>query len=371
MLFQARPAVNSYGRRSGEVAICRRPDGRARCGERSALYPAALDKLHREGDLPAKEFADDQRKWLVNGLLHRDGDQPAVTHPGGESVWWRRGQLHRDGGKPPVMFPQPDRDVGYVDDRKHREGGPARLAGKLEDLEWGINGESLDVDMGDDVTRFARGLGGVASFPDIRQRTSLVGYVDVNLAEGNYVHVDVLFQVYGSLDAQTVEKNAPKVTTDGIAIRIIHPIDVLQSRLENVYGLREKQDEHGVAQLRLAVGVAKAFLPDCAKKEEPRQARPASLQHVARIERLARRDAGRKVAQRFDVYVADAIELDGVKHVGSFMTKKLPLLIPLMSTARAARMAAFLPQPDGASGKSATRDIARSGAHGVRVSARR
>jgi hypothetical protein len=33
----------------------------------------------------------------------------------------------------------------------------------------------------------------------------------------------------------------------------MHPMDVLQGHLENVYGLSAKQEEHGVAQLRLAI----------------------------------------------------------------------------------------------------------------------
>ena len=63
-------------------------------------------------------------------------------------------------------------------------------------------------------------------------------------------------------------------------------------------------------------------------------ARPVVLRHLARLERLALSDAGRKVAKRYGVHVADAIDPGPVVHIKSFMTKKLPQLLNLMSAAR-------------------------------------
>ena len=44
-------------------------------------------------------------------------------------------------------------------------------------------------------------------------------------------------------------------------------------------------------------------------------------------------DAGRKVAKRYGVYVADAIDLSSVGHIEAFVSKKLPQLLKLMSDA--------------------------------------
>jgi hypothetical protein len=57
---------------------------------------------------------------------------------------------------------------------------------------------------------------------------------------------------------------------------------------------------------------------------------------VARIERLALSDAGRKVVKRHGVHVADAIDPAPVKHIKAFMSKKLPQLLELMSPQRRA-----------------------------------
>jgi hypothetical protein len=123
----------------------------------------------------------------------------------------------------------------------------------------------------------------------------------------------------------------------------MHPLDVLQGRLENVYGIVEKQDEHGIAQLQLGVTMAREFLKDIASQEAANtgtRKRPVTLRHLRRIETLALSDAGRKVARRFQVHVADAIDPLPLLHIESFKAKKLPQLLSLMSTQRQAQIAA-------------------------------
>jgi hypothetical protein len=66
--------------------------------------------------------------------------------------------------------------------------------------------------------------------------------------------------------------------------------------------------------------------------------RPVVLRHLARIERLALSDAGRKVAKRCGVHVADAIDPAPVRHIRQFMSKKLPLMLKLMSAPRRAEL---------------------------------
>jgi hypothetical protein len=102
-----------------------------------------------------------------------------------------------------------------------------------------------------------------------------------------------------------------------------------------------KQDEHGVAQLRLAIDVVQRFVADIASQEAGTAGglrRPVGLRHLARIEALALSDAGRKVAKRYGVYVADAIDPAPVAHIEPFVRKKLPQLLKLMSAARRAEL---------------------------------
>lgn len=192
-----------------------------------------------------------------------------------------------------------------------------------------------------DVERLARGLGGKATFRRQRDLTLLTGQIEKDLPGGDYINIDVLSRVYGDVSTESLAKRAIIAESPAGKFRIMHPLDVLQGRVENVYGLVEKQDEHGIAQLQLAIGMVRVFLRDIASQEAgPREivTRPVTLRHLRRIETLARSDAGRKVAKRYNVHVADAIDPVPLLHIESFAAKKLPQLLRLMSSERQAQI---------------------------------
>ena len=194
-----------------------------------------------------------------------------------------------------------------------------------------------------DVERLARGLGARAIFRRHRDLTLLAGQIEKDLPGGDYINIDVLSRVYGDIDGESLAKRAIVAESPAGKFRVMHPLDVLEGRLENVYKLPEKQDEHGIAQLQLAIAMVREFLGDITSQEAERQSRaerPVTLRHIGRIERLALSDAGRKVAKRHAVHVADAIDPVPVLHIKSFAAKRLPQLLLLMSPERQARVAA-------------------------------
>ena len=123
----------------------------------------------------------------------------------------------------------------------------------------------------------------------------------------------------------------------------MHPLDVLQSRLSNLYQLAEKQNPKGVMQLAMAIDMAREFLRHEASRLTPaRIGRRGPLQgYVSAIERMATDDAGRKVASRFGLHVADAIDPQLIP-AGAFWTKRWPALRKLMSADYAVRFEAPL-----------------------------
>lgn len=60
--------------------------------------------LHRDGNLPAVEYADGRKEYWKNGKRHRDGDLPAVDCADGTKEWWQNGKLHRDGDLPAIEW---------------------------------------------------------------------------------------------------------------------------------------------------------------------------------------------------------------------------------------------------------------------------
>ena len=205
------------------------------------------------------------------------------------------------------------------------------------------------------VENFARAINGKASFPRRLDLTALVGQVELAVSDESYINVDVIFKLVG-LDPAKVLARAVRVELPGaITFLVMHPFDLLKSRLANLHELREKQNDKGAAQLRLAIAVARAYLQEQAARYPPTETgagRSPIQTLVSEIEKLAIDDAGRKVAKRWGVHVADAIDPSLIPS-GAFWTRKWPTLKVLMSTGYASGFAAPFPAP------TATKNAAR------------
>lgn len=198
-----------------------------------------------------------------------------------------------------------------------------------------------------DVERLARGLGAKPTFRRQRDLTMLAGQIEKELPGGGYVNIDVLSSVFGNVSTNSIAKRSIISESPVGKFRIMHPLDVLQGRLENTYALAEKQDEHGIAQLQLAIAMVREFLGDIVSQETARTekpSRPVTLRHLRRIEALALSDAGQKLAKRYNIHVADAIDPAPLLHLQAFATKKLPQLLKLMSPPRRAQLATVPPR---------------------------
>lgn len=186
----------------------------------------------------------------------------------------------------------------------------------------------------DDVYWLASVLGGRALIPHERALTALVGQAQKDAGPDEVINVDVIFKVFGAREG--LRDRAVLAEVDGHAFKVMHQLDLLKSRLDNLYLLAEKQTPNGVMQLDRAVLVARAFLADVAKQPAQDAMRPPVLMYIKLVEHLALSDAGRKVAERFGVHVADAIDPQWVHHT-QFHVQKLPQLRTLMSPAWAIR----------------------------------
>ena len=187
------------------------------------------------------------------------------------------------------------------------------------------------------VKRLARIIGGATFYPNQRALTSLVGQAYVDVSDDEFINVDVIHDVIG-IPPAAVRARAVKAALGKDSFLVMHPLDVLRSRLANLYKLIGKQNPKGVMQLAMGIDAAREFLRSEAGTMAPADIAVRSpLQgYVSEIERLAVEDAGRKVARRHGLHVADAIDPSLIP-AGPFWTKRWPGLRKLMSKDYAAR----------------------------------
>lgn len=161
---------------------------------------------------------------------------------------------------------------------------------------------------------FARAIHGREEIQDPRTLSALVGSAIAPAEEGRFYNVDLLHNVVG-LKRQSIEENAVGVVVPGsdTMLRVMHPLDVLQSRNANLHILIEKQNEAGQLQLRLAIEVARkhleeqiariAHLADATDSERQR----AIFDTIGIVSDYSTEDAASKNAERYGIHLADAI----------------------------------------------------------------
>lgn len=158
----------------------------------------------------------------------------------------------------------------------------------------------------------ARALGGearLATMDDVTPNLGVVRFVD---GQGTVRVIDFLDQPYG-VTADEVHRTALSVEPldealkgSGARVNVMHPVLCMESRVSNVLGLREYQNERGIRQARVSVLCAKEFLRDLLDAGETR----AVLNLNERIFRFATTGARKDVVARFNIEPFEAVLVD-------------------------------------------------------------
>lgn len=188
------------------------------------------------------------------------------------------------------------------------------------------------------VKKFADALGGSSVFPNIRSLTALVGQAIREVEGDEYLNVDVIWDVLG-VPAKKVIKHAVRFDMGEISYMVMHPMHVLVSRITNLYKVADKQNNKGISQLELAIQVTREFLraevrryandPDVQDASD-KTGRSVVQKFISEIERQAKKDSGKKIAARYGVHIADAIDPTLISSQ-NFWEIKWPMLKALMS----------------------------------------
>lgn len=145
-----------------------------------------------------------------------------------------------------------------------------------------------------------------ATFDDVGEQ---VAKVYATVPEEGIKQVDLLSGVVG-LDTRSVRKRASVITlADGVTVQLLHPLDVLESRMRNLDALPSRRNAVGVAQARLAVNVVRAFIENHMDSGgNPRTVRQA----VKRVEKLA---LDTRLSQVTFIYGIDVLAAIPVKRI--------------------------------------------------------
>jgi hypothetical protein len=118
--------------------------------------------------------------------------------------------------------------------------------------------------------------------------------------------VDFLSGVAGlttkDLARRAIELDIPEIGR----LRVIHPVDVLDSRIQNLHLLPEKRNDAGIAQARLALGVARAFIA----REVATRGERVGLKLLERIAEMASDIAAVRIFLLYGIDPLEAIPLD-------------------------------------------------------------
>jgi hypothetical protein len=144
--------------------------------------------------------------------------------------------------------------------------------------------------------------------------------------------VDFLSGIVG-LDTDAIRRRASQLRLeDGTTVQLLHPLDVLESRLRNLDALPSKRNAIGVAQARLAVSVVRAFIEHYMNEAgDPRTVRQA----VKRVEKIALDPQLSRVTFTHDIDVLAAIPVDRLAY-SRFREEQWPRLLARLNTKRAA-----------------------------------
>jgi hypothetical protein len=200
-------------------------------------------------------------------------------------------------------------------------------------------------DLGDKVTTDADFIGSRANAaalnkqlhwtiwePSFDDATPQTAKLSKRVDNNGIKQIDFLSSIIG-LDTNEIRTRAVEITLPPKAqISILHPIDVLTSRLKNLQHLPGKQNKIGVAQAQLAIKTTMAFLDTLLAPSHRRQLL-ASIEHIAEV---ALDESLGSTLDRYGLDPLKSIPVEKIK-VPEFKAMRWPQLLEASRSARELR----------------------------------
>jgi hypothetical protein len=166
--------------------------------------------------------------------------------------------------------------------------------------------------------------------PSLDDATPQTVKLSKRIAGHGIKQIDFLGSIVG-LKTEGIKQRAIVLNlADGTHLRVLHPLDVLESRLKNLAQLPSKRGPQGIAQAQLAIDIVKSFL-DQLLSENSRKL----LDAIERVVRMAQEKSAEAV---FDDYGLDPLTAIPADRVSSeeFRTRRWPQILTLVTEQRGA-----------------------------------
>lgn len=188
------------------------------------------------------------------------------------------------------------------------------------------SGVTADADfIGDSVLAKDLGtsLGWQTWIPALDDSTPQTGKVTHRTKSGEIKQVDFLSGVVG-LNTKDLARRAIELEVPEIGhLRVIHPIDVLDSRIQNLHLLPEKRTDAGLAQARLAVDVARAFI----RQEIATRGERGALKLLERVAEIAADIAAVRVFLLYGIDPLQAVPLEEFRTTSALHKLRWPQIV--------------------------------------------
>lgn len=178
--------------------------------------------------------------------------------------------------------------------------------------------------------KLARVLGWKPWIPRFDDATFRMGKVTQKLADGSVKQVDLLASVAGLVTAGVVRRALEMEVPEIGRLHVMHPIDVLDSRIQNLALIPAKRTPAGVSQAKLAIDVARAFVSAEIDERGERRA----LQLLERIAAIAVDERALGVFLRYEIDPLLAVPLEDFRTTTALHTRRWPQIVAAVKKKR-------------------------------------
>jgi len=198
------------------------------------------------------------------------------------------------------------------------------------DLVAAVSADADFIADGELARKLARALGWKPWIPGFDDATFQTGKVTQRLPDGSIKQVDFLAGVAG-LATEDVVRRALEMDVPEIGrLRVMHPIDVLDSRIQNLALIPEKRTRAGVSQARLAIDVARAFIG----AEIDERGEKKALKLLERIAVIAADEGALSVFVQYEIDPLLAVPLEDFRTTTALHTQRWPQITAAVARKR-------------------------------------